>query len=182
MERPRKIAFVGTSCVGKTTLLEACKKKFSSDPTVAFIEEAARAFFSANPDVSDRFSEKTQEKVQALALENEVKAQNGATRLIFCDRSVIDAVAYVRSQGNLEGSQNLLNKVLFWLPTYDALLLLDPHDVPYRTDDIRQENEETRQQFHNAFIEVFEGAKIPYTLLSGTIEERLQTIQDVVGS
>lgn len=73
---PRKIAFVGTSCIGKTTLLDHYRKAHSRNPKVAFVEEAARIFFTGNPDISDRFSAEVQAQVQAMTLRNEREAHS----------------------------------------------------------------------------------------------------------
>src|SRR5476651_750317 len=99
-KEPRKIALVGTSSVGKTTVLEHLKRRYVKDPTVVFVEEAARKFFGDNPNVAYPFFEHSQRQVQSLALQNEEVAHLGNPRVIICDRSVIDAVAYVRAQGD----------------------------------------------------------------------------------
>lgn len=107
-KQPRKVAFIGTSCIGKTTLFEHYKQRFAGNPQVAFVEEAARVFFQANPDVDDRFSAETQGRVQALALQNEQEAHASGARVVLCDRSVLDAVAYVSAYGDPDGSERLL--------------------------------------------------------------------------
>lgn len=181
-ETPRKIAFVGTSCIGKTTIFEHYKQQFAGSPQVAFVEEAARVFFQDNPDVGDRFSAEIQGRVQALALQNEQSAYSSGARVVFCDRSVIDAVAYVKAHGDRDGSDRLLDNVAFWLPTYNKFLLLDPADVPYATDEVRREDADKRQQFHDAFVSFFAEKEIPYELLSGTLEERIRRVDEILAS
>lgn len=168
-----KIAFVGTSSVGKTSLLWEYKKRMGKNPSIAFVHEAARDFFKDNATVKKRFAKDTQEKIQSLMLKREKKAHGSGAKIILCDRSVIDAVVYVRSTGDKEGSNELFEKVRFWLPTYYKFFLLDPADVIYKKDNIRQENEKVRQAFHKAFLDFFKEKRIPFELLSGTMEERM---------
>lgn len=179
---PRKIAFVGTSCIGKSTLYRYYKKLFKRDVSVAFVPEAARIYFTANPHVpiSERFSVISQREIQALALRLEKQAHMAGAELIICDRSVLDAVAYVRGYGDKKGSKSLLRKVRNWTSTYHTLFLLDPRDIPYAKDKVRKEEPEVRQKNHEAFLEVFAEAQIPYTLLSGTEKERIQKINTVI--
>lgn len=66
------------------------------------------------------------------------------------------------------------------LPTYTTIFLLDPNDIPYEKDDIRQESAEIRMNNHKAFVEVLMEAKREYTLLSGTEEERKQKIDTLL--
>lgn len=180
-EQPIKVAFVGTSCIGKTTLVDEYRQRFSGNSSYgAVVEEAARTFFTQNPDVTDRFSAEAQGQVQALALRSEQDAHNTGARVILCDRSVIDAVVYVRANGDREGADRLLKGVEFWLPTYHRFLLLDPADVPYQIDDVRQEDEQVRQGFHNAFLEFFQESGIPFELLSGTVEERITRVDQII--
>ncbi len=130
-ETPLKVAFIGTSCVGKTTLIEEYRTRFSNNPRFFIVNEAARTFFTRNPEVSNRFEKEAQSQVQVLVLEQEQKAHESGARVILCDRSVIDAVVYVRANGDREGAAELLNRVSFWPPTYSKLFLLNPADVPY---------------------------------------------------
>lgn len=178
-KEPIKIAFIGTSCVGKTTLVDLLRGQHKGNEDVVFLEEQARLFFAQNT-VSDRFSAVTQGKIQAIILQNEQIAHAKKPKIIFYDRSVLDAVVYTRSAGDKEGSENLLREVEFWLPTYKRFLLLDPKDIPYKTDDVRKEDEETRRKFHQAFVDFFEEKQIPFELVSGTIEERLARIAEIL--
>jgi hypothetical protein len=177
-----KIGFVGTSCVGKSTLLGACYEQLGSQ--IIFAEEAAREFFTAHPEVTERFAVGAQGQVQDLALQKEITAHKRADELgqavILCDRSVLDAPVYVYSQGDERGAKKLLDKVSPWLRSYNQLYLLDPTDVPYAADAIRDEDESTRQLFHDAFLDYFTRYKIPFRLLSGSVEERVNQVADFV--
>lgn len=176
----KKIAFVGTSSVGKTTILDHFKKRSTLNLNMIFVEEAARIFFKQNPQIEDRFSVNAQGEIQILTLKSEQDAHQSGARIILCDRSVIDAIVYVRAQGDYKGGKKLLKRVEFWLPTYHKFLLLDPADVPYQTDDIRQETPETRQKFHDEFLKFFEETGIPYELLSGTQKERIKRVTQIL--
>lgn len=179
-----KVAFVGTSCIGKTTLLEACRTDLGD--SALFVDEAAREWFTLHPDATDRFGVSAQGDVQALALQKERKAHAraashlGRFSAILCDRSVLDAPVYVHSQGDELGAQELLGRVRTWLPTYSRIFLLDPSDVPYVQDDIRAEDEATRQLFHDAFLGFFQDNELPYELLSGNPDERFNQVHDFV--
>lgn len=170
----KKIAFIGAGCVGKTTLLESYRQKFDGNSKVCFVEEAARIFFTRHPEIKNRFSVETQGMIQTLALHNEKASYISNPSLTICDRSVLDAVAYVRSQGDIDGSNLLYEKVTNWMPTYTTLFLLDPHDIPFESDTVRKENDKSRQKFHKAFLEVLTEKGIPYVLLSGTLDERIR--------
>lgn len=179
-----KIAFVGTSSVGKTTLMETYRKRHARNPNVAFVEEAARIYFIRHPSmpIAERFAVVSQGQVQDLALQQERAAHASGARLILCDRSVLDAVAYVRSTGDKEGADRLLRKVEDWIPTYTGLFLLDPVGIEFVNDDVRQEDPETRQRFHDAFVDLFESEGIRYQLLSGTLSQRAERVDHVVES
>jgi len=178
-EKPVKIAFVGTSHTGKTTLFEFYRQKLGNDSKIAFVKEASRLFFQTNA-VDNRFSAETQGKIQEIILKNEKEAHKLRSAIILCDRSVIDAVVYVRAQGDKQGAEQLLRKIQFWLPTYDKFLLFDPADIPYRKDSVRQEDEQTRQRFHKAFLDFFSETGISYELISGNLEERIKKIDEVL--
>lgn len=179
-----KFAFVGSSSVGKTTLLETYKKRYSGNPKVVFVEEAARIYFTAHPSMplAERFAETAQGQVQDLVLQQERTAHESGASLIFCDRSVLDAVAYVRSTGDKKGSGRLLRKVGNWIPTYTGIFILNPAGVVFANDDVRQEDPETRQRFHDAFVDLFELEGIRYELIDGTLSQRVERVDHVIKS
>jgi nicotinamide riboside kinase len=179
MVRATKLALVGAGGIGKTTLLEACRQHFGERTGAAFVSEAARTFFTNNL-VLDRFSAETQGRIQMLAFENERNAHLSGAQLIICDRSVVDAVVYVRAQGDAEGADFLMERMRFWLPTYDKFLLLDPKNVPFRNDAVRAEREVDRQLFHEVFAKFLDESKLPHELLSGALETRLRRLDQIV--
>jgi len=82
-ESARKIAFVGTMSTGKTTIFDHYRQKFSGDPTVVFVEEAARRYFKDNPEIVDRFAKEPQGEIQQWALSDEQKAHSSGARIII---------------------------------------------------------------------------------------------------
>lgn len=175
--KPIKIAFVGTSCTGKTWLFETLRKRLGGGGNARFVEEAARAYFEEHPDVHNRFSFAVQASIQELAL---ISEQQAKASLIFCDRSVLDAAAYIYAQQWYDGADFLVRRVKNWLPTYSKLYLLNPSDVAYAKDGIRDESEPKRLGFHAGFIELFAKYAIPYELLSGTKGDRVKTVEQFV--
>lgn len=175
----RKIAFVGTCCVGKTTLMKNLRDKYSGIQGIEFVEEAAREFFENNSP-TDRLSLDVQLQIQNKVLEKEQVAHGKNPLVIVCDRAGIDVAAYLRAAGNLEGSKYLLQTIKPWIRTYFMFALLDPRDVPYVQDAIRQEDEETREKIHLAFVELLEETFLPYTLVSGTVKERVKKVEEML--
>ena len=120
-----KIAFIGTLSSGKTAVFNALAKFYKGDSRVVFAEEAARVFFEKH-DVpeEERQTAHIQGRIQGRALERELEAHSLGARVVFCDRSVLDAVVYVLDHGDKEGAQKLLARVRFWLSTYEKIFLL----------------------------------------------------------
>lgn len=178
---PKKIAFVGAAGIGKTTLLDELRQQYTHDPSVVFVEEVGRAYFEENPTEPHLvFSFEVQKAIQDRIIKNEQDVLTQKPTTIFCDRSVVDAVVHLQAHENKEGADQLLGNVETWLPTYTLFLLLDPGDVPYETDAIRREDEETRNHIHDAFLRFFTETQLPYQLLSGTVEERLIHVKKLV--
>ena len=181
-EISRKVALVGTSSVGKTSILDSYSRRFANDPNISLVREAARVYFTQNPHIpiTERFEFKHQSAIQDLAMQNEKRAHESGARSIVTDRSVTDAPAYVLGHGDKEGSKRLISRVEHWIPTYHTIFLLDPEGVPYVQDEIRQETPEVRLRNHEAFLELFESEKIIYELLSGTLDQRTRRVDEVV--
>lgn len=179
-KKTKKFALIGTSSVGKTTLLKKLEKKLTaSKKSIVFVQEAARYYFERK-NVRKPFSSKNQSNIQKLAKRFEKKAHKENPDIIICDRSVLDAVAYVRTFDKTDEWKKLLEKVSDWLKTYDHFFLLDPEGVSYKTDKIRKEEKKIRSAFHKSFVELLSELKLPYTLISGDKKERVEKMLDII--
>ncbi len=179
--RPLKLPLVGAGGIGKTSVLEVFRGRFEKDPSVRIVDEVARDFFSQHPSIVARFAVEPQGKIQTLVLRKERAAESDGARIILCDRSVIDAVVYVRAQGDRIGADELLRRVEFWLPTYHRFLLLDPDGVPFENDNVRKEQETEREQIHKSFLQFFDETALPYELISGSLDERIARVEEIIG-
>jgi nicotinamide riboside kinase len=176
-----KIALVGTSCIGKTTIFKHFHRLFQNDPAVAFVDEAAREFFAHHPEVTDRFSFDAQGQVQELAFRKERAAALKKPLAILCDRSVFDAPAYVLAAGDVRGSDVLFERARGWGPTYTSIVLLDPSGVPFSADAVRDEDIELREAFHTGFVHLFERYGVAHTLVGGSLQDRISQIARLLG-
>ncbi len=178
----QKYALIGTSCVGKTTFvheLENLLKKEVSGTKIEVVEEAAREYFIHNK-TEEPFSYFHQSRIQTLAHIQEQLVYFKNPNIILCDRSVLDAIAYVQTNGEKNAALKLLEKEKKWLSTYTHFFLLDPKGVPYKNDAIRKESKKTREFFHKTFVEILSTLKLPHTLVSGNPQKRLQTMLDTI--
>jgi nicotinamide riboside kinase len=178
-KNPLKIAFVGTSCTGKTALFEHCRRQYGESNSFAFVEEGARAYFRANP-IPARFTVDVQRAIQEVMLDNERKAHSVNPSAIFCDSSIIDQVVYTRAFGDKKGAEELYEGISLWIPTYSKFFMLDPRDVKFENDDVRKESISDRQRVFETFCELLEEKGIPYELLKGTTEERFVRVDEFV--
>lgn len=183
-KNPKKYAFIGTSCAGKTTIIEELKKilpqKFPQK-RIAFIPEAARIYFTETKNITNRFSYEHQRNIMLLAqrLESNIHKQ---TSLIICDRSILDAPSYLAAMRNVLYAKKLLQEFQEWIPTYSHFFILDPEDIPYIKDSVRTESKKTRTQFHNSFLKIVPTVTKRYSLLKGNSSERIDKVLSVMYS
>lgn len=179
----KKYALIGTSCVGKTTLLVRLHNELKkSNPTVrvAVVEEAARSYFSRIKVRKTNFLSLHQQRIQHIAHSLEKEAHQKDPDIILTDRSVLDAVVYTKAVGDIKGAYKLLKKAAGWLPTYTHLFLLDPTGIHYKTDDIRKENKNTREHFHQTFLDVLASLSYPYSIISGNKKTRVDKMISII--
>ncbi|HMH31226.1 MAG TPA: ATP-binding protein [Methylomirabilota bacterium] len=181
MSKVVKIAFVGGPSAGKTTLFNALEQKYAENQDIAFLDEVARQFFSENiiaPE--DRSKAEVQARIQDQILSKEQQALEANPKIIICDRSVIDSVVYAESRKLNKLSNELLERIKFWIPTYTTIYLLDINDVAHAKDDIRYEDSALRQKIHQAYLDFFARNNIKYELLSGTLYERIAKVNQAI--
>lgn len=175
-----KISFMGAMCTGKTTLYNAYQELFKDNPKVAFVPEAGRWFLETHPGV-DRTQTEIQAAIQTFALQHEQEVEKIHPDIIICDNSVLSAAAHVMVFGDTKGAEVLLKEMGFWLPTYSMFFVLNTHDVAYEQDMIRIEDIDFREKLQNAYLEILKKTNVPHKLLKGTVEQRMQTVNEFLG-
>lgn len=182
--QPEKIAIVGAASVGKTTITSACREAYASNPAVSVLDEGAEHFFAGRNGLplSELHSFPVQSALQDYVVSRERDAVAPGVRLLITDRSALDPAVYLRFAGDAEGSDLLLKRVASWIPTYSMFLLPNPADVPYEHGTHRVENDHERFKIHSMFTQLFDKNKLPYAVVSGTRERRMQTVHSVIQS
>lgn len=175
-----KDAFVGAGGVGKTEIMKCLDREHGGEIGIELVQEAARDYFTDHPEFrtdQEKFAYEPQSAIQMMALEREWAASRKKPKYTGCDRSVLDAPIFVTAIGDEARGLESLHRVKFWLPTYTNIYLLDPADVPHKTDEVRRESATMRQHLHETFLDFFASQGIAYQLLSGTVEERMAVVR-----
>lgn len=179
MHQPIKLAIVGASSTGKTTLISQLQQSYAGNRDIAFVHESARQFFLENPDQIE-FTRQVQEKILALVLHNEQKALGQNPKIIVTDTSAIETALYTKVNGDEEGATLLLEEIRPWIHTYTKFLLLNPDDVTFENDEVRKETKAVRDQIHRLIVDFYHQEHLPFALISGTIPERLKRVHDII--
>lgn len=175
-----KFALVGATCTGKTSIIEHLKNRYKDNPKIVFVEEGARAYFAANLNIQDRGAWAVQTGIRDLVFDNERKAGRKSPTILVCDRSIIDSAVYMEAHGDRKGAEKLYKSVVKWVPTYNKILMLDPNEVPYKVDKIRNEGVDFRNHVHDTFVKFFKRNNIKYEIVKGTLKERIAYVEGVL--
>jgi len=144
---PRKIAFIGNSCTGKTTCAVAALRVLKLNRIgTGYVNDVARSIpfdpmlLDDNPDA------------RLYVLFRQIEAEcamlvRADAEIIVCERSVMDWYAYyewtLRKLGR-PMSLSIRELVRNWASSYDTLILLPTADAPYHKDGFRPEDETLR--------------------------------------
>ncbi len=177
----KKLALVGASSTGKTTLLTLLEKQHRDNSDIAFVHEGARQILSEQAP-SEPFTLSVQERILERVLQNEQLAVEKNPRLIVTDTSALEVMFYTKVAGDEKGAAMLYKKVKDYIPTYTKFLLLNRADVPFLNDEVRQESKETRDKIHEMLLAFYQEHHLPYEIIQGTIAERQKQLNNIFQS
>ena len=179
-----KMAFVGTHCTGKTTLLDQLKEKYSGDDSFGYITEVARKIiergYPLNAEANtDSYIHYINDQLSAESVINNYK-------LFVSDRTLLDPLAYALVNRELPRPyiqdyfiDMMKNVWLLEKARYD-LYIYFPIEFPMRFDGVRPSDEEYRttvdKMIHRLLIE----HSVPFVTINGAMNEREQKILAII--
>lgn len=169
----RKVLFLGGESTGKTSIVTALANYFNTSPVLEFGRE-----------LYDRRGGKLQYEDMAyigssqLALED-IQSQNlDISEYLFCDTSPLTTMFYSK-QWFGRVSEKLVDLVWESDNRYYKVFVCAP-DFPMIQDGTRQD-EQFRQLGHAHYLRELEGAGTTYTILTGSLSDRLNTVLAELG-
>lgn len=162
----KKICLYGPESVGKTTLA----RQLATEYQTAFVPEKARDFITSNDFTDDDIIRIGYAQTEAVRT-----GEQQANRILFCDTDVITTQIYA------DIYFHQVPAILYELERqvhYDAYVLLDI-DVPWIADELRDFGNR-RVEMMARFRYQLDKRNQPYTLISGSYSDRLNTIRPIV--
>lgn len=193
------ITFTGAQSTGKTTLLESLEESNKHDESVIFVPEVTRMIKRLyGIPINEEASVMTQLQITCEHYRNAFKKESDSVRLKVLDRCALDGAIYSRYFANERqfGSMRTVGVDINndfsteweyaaqqskrYLPDmmskYDVIFYTDPRDVMLVDDGERSASVYFRDKIIEAFAQELQTYE-NIIVLSGTVEERLKTIQ-----
>jgi NadR type nicotinamide-nucleotide adenylyltransferase len=162
----KRFAVTGPESSGKTTLAIALAEQYAG----TFIPEFARAYLEqkngiyAREDL-DRIAEKQ------MALWEEISAE----KLLFCDTEML--VLKIWSEFKY-GTCSTFILEAFRNQQFEHYFLCRP-DIDWEEDPLR-ENPEDREELFERYLSQLKKQQIPFTIVEGTLENRINMCADII--
>lgn len=157
-----RIAILGAESSGKSTLASALADRYGT----LWVPEYLREFVDARQRVP---FEADQILIARTQLAREDEAAACASRLLFCDTTPFMTALYSRFYWHRVDDELAR---LAARHEYAATFVAAP-DTPWEADGLQRESAEIRDYVHGQVLEALHARGIAFTLLTGSVEERV---------
>jgi len=173
-----KIAFTGAQSTGKTTLLTELKSVAPYSYTYTYIDEITRRMIKRGVQINEGGDDVTQLLIMNSHLKNMLSDN------VIMDRCALDGVVYTRylyNRGQVsEWVMDYAEKVFqLIIEKYDHIFYLQP-EFAIQHDGVRSTDEGFRDQIAKLFSEYILECEVPVVHLTGTVQDRLTQIKEVI--
>jgi HTH-type transcriptional regulator, transcriptional repressor of NAD biosynthesis genes len=176
----KRVAFLGGESSGKSTLAAACAEA-SGESSLAVAEYGRERWETAGGQLEyDDLLSIAQEQVRresAACVEVSQRSINSPTLgIVFCDTTPLTTLLYCLDMfGNAEVELELLAQ-----RAYDMIVLCAP-DFEFVQDGTRRDDV-FRQQQHNWYVHQLSERSLPYLVVTGTVQDRVEQVtQELCG-
>jgi nicotinamide riboside kinase len=169
----KRVALVGASSTGKTTVYELLKGKL---PKYEFINESTRTVKSYGFPINEEGTSETQLAISSFHLEALLKPGN-----LILDRCYIDLLVYSNFMDKISKEahdyiEDTWNRVKNEYTHY----IYFPIEFDSVDDGVRSVNEEWREKIDKEFQLLLEGVRKPYLTVTGSPLQRVEQILNFI--
>ncbi|MCL6459728.1 MAG: ATP-binding protein, partial [Gorillibacterium sp.] len=167
-----KVVFVGAMSTGKSTLTEALAKRYQT----IYASEYGRDYWIEH-QVDRRIRLAAFDEIAVGHIEREEAALLEANKYLFVDTNAITTYMFAQDYHG-QAPELLTQLALENAQRYDLFFLCDD-DIPY-DDTWDRSGDQKRQVFHKRIIADLMERRIPYIILRGNLEQRIQKVDEVL--
>ena len=169
----KRIALVGASSTGKTTVYELLKNKL---PKYEFVNESTRTVGSYGFPINEKGTDATQLAISCFHLEALLQPYNQVL-----DRCFMDVVVYTRFMDNAsEETWKYIDATWNRIKHEYTHYIYFPIEFDSVDDGVRSVNEKWRKDIDNEFKDVLDGIRQPYLTITGSPMQRVDQILEFI--
>lgn len=165
----KRIALVGASSTGKTTVYELLKNKL---PKYEFINESTRTVGSYGFPINEAGTSETQLAISSFHLEALLRPGN-----VVLDRCYMDLIVYSNFMDKIsKEAHNYIEDTWNRVKNEYTYYIYFPIEFKSVDDGVRSVNEEWREKIDKEFQLLLEGVRKPYLTVTGSPLQRVESI------
>ena len=169
----KRIALVGASSTGKTTVYELLKSKL---PKYDFINESTRTVAKYGFPINELGTSETQLAISSFHLEALLRPGN-----IVLDRCYMDLLVYSTFMDKIsKETHNYIEDT--WNRVKDEYTHYVYFPIEFKSvdDGVRSVNEDWREKIDKEFHTLLQGVRNPYLTVTGSPKQRVEQILDFI--
>ena len=168
-----RVALVGASSTGKTTVYELLKNKL---PKFDFINESTRTVGGYGFPINEEGTDATQLAISSFHLEALLRPYN-----LILDRCYMDLIVYSKFMKNIDSRtfeyiEDTWNRIKHEYTHY----IYFPIEFDSVDDGVRSIDEEWRTKIDNEFKSILSGVRQPYLTVTGSPMQRVEQIMNFI--
>tara|TARA_R110001606_G_scaffold325391_1_gene472080 strand:+ start:1531 stop:2100 length:570 start_codon:yes stop_codon:yes gene_type:complete len=183
-----KIAVSGAHGTGKTTLCEFLEQNADRELDLAICREVPRIIIETvgDPGFFKRGSNTISRQLLIFLYQMEEERKKGAgRRSLLCDRTPVDHLAYtISNHGEFRNTEEyvaLRSLIAEWLATFDIIFKV-PIEFQVQDDGVREGAVDFQVEIDLLIDELYAEYLVPVVVVTGSVEQRAQTIHAAIQS
>lgn len=169
-----KVHFLGTTSTGKSTMCRYCAQKYHEPYSTEYIRDYMEEHGMGAEDLND-MSYELWYKIAKTQLQKEKRAEKLSNKFFFADSGAI-AIGLDWHFMDRPEMAELVDKQL----NEAEVIFVCDNNIEFEDDGMRPGSPARSKKLQVNMIKLLNEKNVPYIMLSGSIEERFKTVQQVL--